>query len=316
MVYNLENFFVFMEKYTGQDLTAMDEFDWQHLPARLLANKSLKNLFKIKHLIEKHQPDIIMCTEVGGRLSLNNFAHHFLDDRYTVFHKDSNSDRGIDLGYFVKNSLAQNADVESYRRYPIKFLYPHEIKMRGPASAKNSHRFSRDVLFLSLEHAGKKIGLMLTHLKSKLDFKGIDPMGYLRREAECRAMLEIYKAQESHFDMLFIGGDLNGFAQKKDTDIEFEQVYKNTELEDVLELANCPGEDRFTYLHQKRTGQLFSTQLDYLFIHKKHQKKMIAASVDHYTDFINDPPTPKMLAKRRRLLPSDHFPILAEFSLV
>ena len=40
-----------------------------------------------------------MLTEVGGKLSLENFAHYFLLDEYVVFHKDSNSDRGIDLGY-------------------------------------------------------------------------------------------------------------------------------------------------------------------------------------------------------------------------
>lgn len=321
MVWNLENFFIFMEKFQTQGpkrsdpLDEMSEFDWQHLPSGIMYNKNLSHVLKIRNIINKYLPDVLMLTEVGGKLSLDNFTHHFLLDKYVVFHKDSNSDRGIDLGYLVKKELAPYCQLTSYRKYPINFLYPHELKIKKKVTPKNSHKFSRDCLHLNLNLKGVGIGFLLVHLKSKLDKNKIDPMGYLRREAECKAMLEIYQTLYSKFKILMIGGDLNGFAQRVDTDVEFNHIYNQTDLDDVLELASRPDTERFTHVHEKPSGEIYSTQLDYLFVDKKHKQILENAWVDYFHDFINVEPTPKNLRKFRSLLPSDHFPIVADFSV-
>jgi endonuclease/exonuclease/phosphatase family metal-dependent hydrolase len=314
MVYNLENFFVFMDKYQDEDISTMDEFAWQHLGAGLLNNKALDKVKKIKILIEHHSPDILMLTEVGGKESLDNFNKYFLNDEYKVIHRDSNSDRGIDMGYLIKKSHAKMIDVKSYSKRPLYFLYPHELKRHKKVTFKNSQRFSRDALQVKLKINEQTVVFLLVHLKSKLDKNGIDREGSLRREAELKTLLDIYKEQKS--EMVIIGGDFNGFAQKEETDQEFKQIYKKTQLEDVLELGSVKQDSRFTYVHQNRaTKQLFATQLDYLFVDKKYKSNLISSSVDHYELFLNTAPTKELLKNQRDKLPSDHFPVIAEFEI-
>lgn len=315
MVWNLENFFIFMEKFQGQDLELMDEFTWQHLPGGILPNKNLTNVLKVKKIIDKYRPDVLMLTEVGGRVSLENFTKYFLSNEYQVFHKDSNSDRGIDLGYLVKKKWCERSKLKSFKNYKLNFLYPHEIKTQGPATKENSHKFSRDVLYLSLKSHHRNLAFLLVHLKSKLDKNNIDPMGYLRREAECKALMEIYNKIKNDHQIVFVGGDFNGFAQKNEPDVEFKQIYEKSDLIDVLEFSQIEQVERFTHIHEKISGKIYATQLDYLFIPENKSHYLKSVQIDYFVDFMNIPPTPENFRAKRNLLPSDHFPIVAEFAI-
>lgn len=199
--FNVENLFVLLDHYQGQDLSRISEDQWQGFSSSTIANKPIDEVRNIAKIFSELNSDIYMLCEVGGRESLENFNRHFLGDRYRVHLIEGNSDRGIDLGYLVSKALPFKVDLISHKHRSIDFLYPHERQTKEtgysekPTGSLCSHRFSRDVLELRLfvpDATLPCLVLMMVHLKSQLDRDRIDPLGRDRRKAELEKLVKIF----------------------------------------------------------------------------------------------------------------------------
>jgi endonuclease/exonuclease/phosphatase family metal-dependent hydrolase len=322
--FNVENLFLLLDHYSGQDLSTVTEREWQSFSSSTTPNKPLNQVRELARAIRTMNPDILMLCEVGGSESLVNFSRHFLDNAYATHLIEGNSDRGIDIGYLVKRSLPFTYDLQSHKHRSIDFLYPHERLSKETGydhlrSARvKSHRFSRDVLELRVyedpdEHP--VLILMLVHLKSQLDRSRIDPGGRDRRKAELEKLVDIHNEISKEFSgktPLVLGGDFNGKASLPDPDQEFEAVYKETNLKDCLEAAQVAKDDRFTHqqIYNNRVGS--NKQLDYLFIPPE-----LALRVNRDETWVyryQDQTGMTLLIPRtfneKRMLPSDHFPVV------
>src|SRR5690349_12400091 len=102
--FNVENLFIYLDHYQGQDLTKVTEREWRSFSASTIPNKPIAHVRELARAIKDLNPDILMLCEVGGTESLANFSKHFLNDEYAPYLIEGNSDRGIDLGYLVKRS--------------------------------------------------------------------------------------------------------------------------------------------------------------------------------------------------------------------
>lgn len=303
MVLNAQDLFLFMDKYSGQDLEEMTEQKWQLMSASLFMNKPKEKCFLLAKAILDSRADIVMMTEVGGQESLNNFAKHLLKDEFFALTLPSNSDRGIDLGYLIRKDFKYQVELHSYVNFPLPF----------PA-----RRFSRDVLRLDLKTGGNlKMVLLLVHIKSKLDLKKTDFQGRTRRIQEVKGLLDIYKDLLHYKVPILIGGDFNGHAGERDTEEEFLQIYQETDLKDVAYLSKIPEEERFSYIYFNQGGNRFAQQIDYLFISEQfaHLLEPMECYFPRYANKEGGPLPVPAKYEQKHLLPSDHYPFLATIRL-
>lgn len=325
---NAENLFLLSDQVLKPDHLKLDEIQWQKLSTSVFDNKPLQKTKRLAQVILEKSPDILMLCEVGGLESLKNFSSLFLGDTYSPALIEGNSDRNIDIGFLIKKDLPFYFDINSNRHRLLHFLYPHErenieVPDVGKGGKQASHKFSRDVAELHLFVKDKEkpfLVILATHLKSRLDPEGIDPSGFQRRQAELKVLLEIYQEMETRFQgkvPLILTGDLNGNASHTDTDLEFHDLYKNTKLKDVAELAGLPPEKRATYYQVGRNQRSDGKQLDYCFLSPAAQPLFDSTKLDfyRYKDHMGlelDPPT-SLEAKLN--LPSDHYPIYFELKI-
>ena len=279
----------------------LTEIKWQLMSSSLFSNKSKEKCQILGNTIIDANADIVMVTEVGGPESLSNFARFVLNDEYLALSLPSNSDRGIDLGYLIKKSLAYKVDIHSHIDFPL------------PLPAK---RFSRDVLRLDLkENDEMKMILLLVHIKSKLDLRKEDFEGRTRRVLEIKGLVDIYLDLKHRFPdiPILVGGDMNGHAGEKGTEEEFKQIYDKTDLRDIAFLARIPEEERFSYVYFNRGGNRFEQQIDYLFVSSRFSDRIVPTEC-YFPRYKNQNGLPLPIPKRmeqKNILPSDHYPFLA-----
>ncbi len=322
--FNVENLFLLLDHYQGQDLSRISEEEWQRLTISTTGNKPILHVRALARVFLDIDADIFMLCEVGGKESLENFNKHFLQDKYKVHLIEGNSERGIDLGYLVKKSLPFKYDLISHKQRTIDFLYPHErqTKLTGytdrPSGQITSHRFSRDVLELRVFKEGQVepvIIAMQVHLKSQLDRDRIDPLGRDRRKAELEKLVKIYKEIEDEFKgqvPIVLGGDFNGIAAKTNTDNEFKALYRETQLIDALEAAAAEDKFRYTFMQISAWRRTNLRQLDYLFISPGLRQNVDPKGTYVYRfkdEWGMTAPPPISLEEKRRL-PSDHYPVV------
>lgn len=301
LVLNAENLFVFLERWDGRAMAEMTEPLWQLSNAGMLDNKPLDKTRNLASTILGINPDIIFLTEVGGLESLKNFNQHFLNGAWTPLLLESNSDRGIDMGYLVKGPW--ECTLTSHRDEPL----PHS----------KYTKFSRDVLALELKLDGKVwFHTLLVHLKSKLDKNREDFEGRTRRAVEVHGVSQVISRMDPAVPML-LGGDFNGDARWPSPEPEFLPLYHWVDLKDVVSFSHIPEDDRFSYVYFRAGNQRVVQQIDYLFVNEAAQKLLVPQSVvfPRYVTADGRPlPVPVNVAQKR-LLPSDHFPLYAEFDL-
>lgn len=251
LLFNLQDFFIFLDKAKVINLEELTEIKWQLLSPSLFPNKSLEKTFALAKLIQDRDPDLLMLVEVGGRESLDNFNRYFLNDEYQVYHADSNSDRGIDMGYLVKKSL--------HNFYRFRFKAHTKVKLSNGQYPSRGF-FQLDIL------SGDDIALtlLLTHLKSKLDLKKVDHEGRNQRAAEVDFLTKFYQKHKAHAPVV-IAGDLNGIIAGTDTEPELAPLVEKCDLIDVLEWQNHPFEKRATYYYFS-THRKVPMQLDYILV--------------------------------------------------
>lgn len=316
-LFNAENLFLLFDYEIPAHYLKLPEDQWQKLSSSVYENKPLNKCIAIASILKQKSPDIMMLCEVGGPESLKNFNRLFLDDMYDIALLEGNSDRNIDVGFLIKKNRQFTFHLKTHKERPLRFLYPHEqlSKKTGYPIKGQTQYFSRDCAELHIHHIGSDqpaLIILLTHLKSRLDPERIDPGGTERRSAELRTCVEIYKElclkyPKTHF---IFAGDMNGFAGKNNTDAEFEILYKETDLEDVLEVANITLEKRSTF-YQIKNMRTEGKQIDYCFISKHLQEHLIKTSAEVYRfkdEFGFDIDTPRHI-DQKLLLPSDHYPL-------
>lgn len=321
---NAENLFLLFDHTLPADWQKMEELQWQKLSTSVYDNKSLKKCFALAKSIQDLNPDILMLCEVGGTESLKNFNELFLNNLYSVAMTEGNSDRNIDVAFLIKKNSPFYFDLHTNKNRLLNFWYPHEKIYNEEAQKKNiklipSHKFSRDCVELRLFKISQDkpfAVILLTHLKSRLDKEHIDPNGFERRSAELQSTIEIYKELQTQHPLvpILICGDFNGIAAKTNTDLEFKEIYTETDWGDVLELSNVNPQDRWTYAQVKATSRTEGRQIDYCFLNSVALKYLNKSRslVYRYKDqfgFALDQPQ-SLEAKFQ--LPSDHYPIYFE----
>lgn len=322
--FNVENLFLYLDHFQGQDLSALTEKEWQRLTASTVGNKPLEHVRGIASAVLDLDPDILMMCEVGGVESLANFSRLFLHDAYAPYLLEGNSDRGIDLGYLVKKSLPFKFDLNSHKHRAIDFLYPHEVQSRETGydrlARHSSHKFSRDVLELRVHEDGQDLPvliILLVHLKSQLDRARIDPGGRDRRRAELEKLVTIYQELDQEFGgqvPVILTGDFNGVASQPKPDQEFEGLYARSPLRDVLDVAGVPPDERFTHmqLSTRATRVGLNKQLDYIFIPPALFDRVNSDETWVYR-FKDEQGATKLVPRtlnEKKLLASDHYPVV------
>lgn len=332
-VFNVENLFVLADEPGEAKVRAIIDHDseqeWQSISVSTIPNKPLRQLKGVARAIRKMNPDILMLCEVGGAESLRNFSKYFLNGEYVPYLIEGNSDRGIDLGYLVRASLPFKYDLISHKHRSIDFLYPHERQtvLSGyddRVKTKESHKFSRDVLEFRIFAEGSlkpSLICLLVHLKSQLDRDRIDPLGRDRRKAELEKLVKIYleiENENGNAVPIALGGDFNGAPSGKTADPEFVALRSQTSLKEVLEVAGVPEDDRFTHMQIQPWGtKSLNRQFDCLFVNAVLQPGVVSdqTQVFRFTDeFGMKVDVPRSLAEKR-LLPSDHYPVVTEIQL-
>lgn len=313
--FNVENLFLYMDQYSGQDLKEISETEWRKLSTSVTHNKALKKTWAVAKTLRDINADVIMLNEVGGQESLANFAKHFLNDEYTPFLKEGNSNRGIDVGYLIKRNRDFKAVLISHKDRPISFLYPHETQT--PSGGK-SHYFSRDVSELRLFAPGEntpRLVILLTHLKSKLDPANVDIQGRLRRAAELKTLVDIYNEVRTELQSkvpVIVAGDFNGIASKLFMEPEFQYLHDKTDLVEVLDAASCPPDDRFSQIQIGYSGKCTKLHIDYIFVSPELKDRIVPEKTGIHL-FKNEMgqsiPLPQTMEDRERL-PSDHYPLV------
>ncbi len=310
---NAENLFLLLDQQLPQSFESLSESEWQRFSTSVYPNKSLHKLLKLKKYLDELDSDIILLTEVGGEESLRNFNQFFLNNNYRVALIEGNSDRSIDVGFLIHKRVPTHFSIVSNKDRPINFLYPHERNIPGHPS----HKFSRDAAELHLFQSDMNkpfFIFVLTHLKSPLDPEGIDPFGMARREAEFKTLLEIYKKLNAQFPQTPIAlcGDLNGNATRHNTDKEFLDLYQATDLEDVLEVANKPLEERVTFYPLKGGALLPGRQIDFALLSSQAKPLLDsnAAYVFRYEIALRGRPLGPQTFEEKQSLASDHYPLV------
>ncbi len=320
---NTENLFLSFDVIPSAEALKLDETRWQRLSSSSIENKPLRKCLELAKTFKDINADIIMLCEVGGFESLKNFNELFLGGTYSPVLTEGNSNRHIDVGFLIRKNMPFYFDLQSNKNRLINYLYPHEresIKNNYPTgsvkSPLTSHKFSRDVAELRLFKKDVEkpfLGILLTHLKSRLDPEGIDPGGFQRRQAELLTLVEIYKEfTEQHPQTpVIVVGDFNGNASR---DEEFQALNEKTDLKDVLELMALSIEDRASFYQVRSSNRTEGRQIDFCFLSSSLQKYLKAKSafIYRYKDEFNmDLGIPMTLDAKLRL-PSDHYPIVFE----
>ncbi|NOT80777.1 MAG: hypothetical protein HOP07_17465 [Bacteriovoracaceae bacterium] len=293
-IYNVENLFLVNPNIGDSFKKPIDKIEW------------------VARTIKEIDADITMLVEVGGLLSLDLFNSRYLQNEYFTALLPGNSDRGIEMGYLIHKRVKFSHQILSNKDLVLNFNYPHE---QLDKSKMREHKFSRDISELRLVLNNEiSFIILLVHLKSKLDKEGLDFNGQLRRKAECEALVATYNQRRSEFPNIpiIVAGDLNGKAQRHDLEMEFTSIYKETDLEDILEIIQEPIERRSTYFHFNRDFVREASQLDYIMLPPEllTYVKKEESGIYQYRDQHGVLLPPPQDSFQRYALPSDHYPVV------
>ena len=294
LLWNLQDFFVFLDKYDEKTpIEELSEAKWQLLTTSFKPNKELSKVQGIQKLINSTKPDILLFTEVGGKESLINFNKYFLNEEYTIFHFNSNSDRGIDVGVMAK--ISPKLKIKS------KF-YAHKDFARG----------LQEVL---VETKDKAFKIFLTHLKSKLDLKKTDFEGRSHRKKEVDRIVTIINKSAKDVDGHYLlCGDFNGIISDKETEEELRPLLNTLKTQDILNFLEKKDFEKTTYIYFDKRDDSFHMQLDYCLIPTNMEAYIRPQTSIIDFDGRSDILFPLSRKEKQRLI-SDHYPMLIKLAI-
>lgn len=308
MELNAENLLINWERnQPTKSLLDLNEKEWQSLTTLNTPNKELLKIQSLAEAVLDESPDVLAIVEVMGPHSLGLFNLHFLNDEYDVFYTNTNSNRGIDMGFLVKKTCLYQKEIKSHNN------------LRVTLSSNVTGRFSRGVSELKLRGQDGKVEFifLLVHLKSQLSSQK-DLNGFDQRKAEIASLVELYKniQKENVEAKVIITGDFNGWAGFDSPDAEFKVIYEATDLRDVHDLISSTLEERASHVYFNYLGEAQANQLDYIFLNQLGQDAMIKANSYSYRYKYFGYPWPLVKTiSERRALPSDHYPQVVVFNL-
>lgn len=317
MLWNVENLFLLSDHKFSEDHLKLDEVQWQKLSTSVFYNKPLAKTKALAKIVLEEDPDLILLCEVGGIESLQNFNRLFLSDKYSPVLTEGNSDRNIDIGFLVRKNLGFYFDLVSNKSKSIDYSPPAH---RTDIDSTKMNKFTRDAaelhLFLNDRNSPFAI-IVLTHLKSQLDRDRIDPLGFERRRAEVKGLVEIVSELQTKYGeqiAVALCGDFNGNASKFNTDEEFQPLYEAHDFLDVCEVAQIPQNERATFFQVGRSpnGNRDGRQIDFCLLSSSLRRYLRSDSVKvyRYKDEMGFPLDPPTSIESKIQLPSDHYPIL------
>lgn len=283
----MENFFVFLDKYEGQDLNLITNVEWEKLSSSsTVKNKHIQKVMDSSKVIQEINADIYILTEMGGRESLNNFNKLFLNNEYQTLLKDGNSSRGIEIGFLVKQGI--NVKVASNKNIILG----------------NGKKFSRSIAELRIFNEKDELQKIIlgVHLKSKIhgedDFEGIE-----QRTHELNALKTYILELRNELNVpILVGGDFNcswndyEFTSFADGLFEFHKQKNSTEKEFCtfvnFRLNRVLTQIDFVF----STDDVFDLENCYTYRFK-----------DSYGYSLGIPDS----FEEKKYLPSDHFPLVA-----
>jgi endonuclease/exonuclease/phosphatase family metal-dependent hydrolase len=302
--YNLENLFIFMDLYQGEDLHSLSEEAWKQVALAQFQNKQkpLYKIFGLAKAIQDIDPDILLCCEVGGQECLENFNKYFLNNEFDVYFMEGNSIRNINLGFLVKKELHCRIEVKTNKNTKVQ-INDYQKVYNG--------RLSRDVAELQLiDGKTSKISLilLLTHLKSKISTDR-DYKGNSIRAGEVKALTSIYENLRSKYPNvpIIVGGDFNSNIDCP----EFSSL-NSSDLIDPFIALNKQFDERVSLVHFNYEEEPEPNILDYLLI-SPHLSDKIDGNETYtyrYRGFYDIPNELPKTLKERWCMPSDHYPIV------
>jgi endonuclease/exonuclease/phosphatase family metal-dependent hydrolase len=313
--FNVENLFI--PPYSNEESYKLYKYQ-----------KDPKKVKQLAQAILDIDADVIFLCEVGGEDSLKNFVEKNLEQKYNYSLIKGNSDRGIELAYLTKVGLMLEFKHFTHKSRALDFNYPHEEKenrelLEKGLEPKHSPLLpSRDIAELRIFSNDSETPSMIllgVHLKSQLDKEGIDFGGRLRRKAELIQLIKTYNILNKRYNEkvpIILLGDFNGKAAKEIRDPEFDYLYENSSLEDVLEVINEPQNNRVSIHIFDKAGEDLSLQLDYIFLPESVRDKVLKreSGIYLYKNEYGAPlPRPTTLYERYQQ-PSDHFPVVCTFT--
>jgi exonuclease III len=307
-LFNVENFFLAQPSFGEGLKKPHDKIEW------------------IAKTIKEINADVTMLCEVGGLESLDLFNTKYLNSEYKSALLKGNSNRGIEMGYLIKKDFPYAYEHISHAQSSIEFNYAFEIEdnkklLLGELKVP-PHKFSRDISELRILKDNKvAMILLLVHLKSKWDRDGVDWLGKERRKAELKALVKTYNRLRAEYDFkvpVIVAGDMNGIAQKGLQEPEFDDLYAETDLQDVLEVIQEPHEQRLTYFYFGRENNREAYQLDYIFLPQELHGlvKKEESGIYLFKDERGIPLAYPQESYQRYALPSDHYPIVASLNFL
>lgn len=289
--WNMENLFLMMDKYQGEDLNLISEDHWQSFSTSLNTyNKHIQKTFDAAEVIKDIDADVYLLSEVGGVESIHNFNKYFLDNKYHYFIHQGNSRRGISVAAMVKK---KNKD-------KFKYITNHRIQLN------NGKYISRDFGELHLiDKKGKTKKIFITiHLKSKIssddDFQGLK-----QRAAEIEALEILIKSLEEKYRCpIVLGGDFNA------NPTEYELKNLKNKMIDFQDLKKTNPLERCTHVYFTTQRQL--NQFDLLWVSQnlKDKIELKESFVYHFKNEYGDDLGVAESFQEKLYYPSDHYPVI------
>ena len=302
MQYNVENLFLRVGKYDrgqGNQLQQVSDIEV----------KSPEALKGVATAILDSNPDFVTLEEVESQASLEEFNKTYLNSKYKAILIDGNDERGINIGFLVKNDLPISFLIESHKN----------TTWTDPTDGQVHPLFSRDfpALIVSRADTNSKQPLFIllgNHAKSMRDRPG-DPKSNILRAAQYKGMgviIDQYRARFGQNVPLMLAGDFNTEVRKGMAGSEAVAPI-HSRMTDAFDAVGAQGLSRMTHtFHPRGDTRSFYHQLDALFVTPSLAKAIVSATTYRYKDAQGNPKPMPRSYEERSLNPSDHFPIVVK----
>jgi len=229
--------------------------DWEGFIELTRDRFSAESVRNTGRFLDRLNADIVGICEIENIFAMRQFRSQYLSReglRYEIL-IDGTDPRGIDVGLLS--------------RYPLGDL---RTNIHFRTTPKSNPLFPRDCMEVEIPMAGgKSLWILQNHLKSRL---GPPAKSNKRRKAQASRINAILNER---YDLtrqwVIVAGDFNdapGSAPLK-------PLLDNPDLFDVLEKANVPEDERWTYHYR---GQ--KDQIDHVLVSRALRSKVVSAGVD------------------------------------
>lgn len=296
--YNVENLFMSVGKHERTD-----EGDFKRV-----SDAEIKPAWELEGVakpMREFDPDLMVLEEVESVDSLAKFNKEYLGASYRPLLVKGNDERGINIGFYVKQDLPLDITIESHK----------DMQWTDPVTGKTGPLFSRDLPAVLVRREGETGSPLLivlgNHAKSKRDRNG-DPLSEKLRSAQYEGVAEIIDGYRSKYGKdvpIMMAGDFN-------TDVRNSASVKpvRDRLVDAFDVKGVSGPDRVTHSFHPHGGKTEYNQIDAVFVSPSLAKSIVDARVYRYKDANgNVKPLPRTYDERSQN-PSDHFPVMVKVS--